>query len=297
MSDTIDPGAVVDHRARLGDGVRIGAFSIVGPEVTLESGVHVGHHVVLEGRVVIGARTRIGHGSIVGGLPQDLKFKDGTPSGVRIGEGAVLREYVTVHRATQAGGWTAIGADCLLMVSSHVGHDCRLGSGVIVINGVAIGGHCEIDDRATLGGLAGLHPFTRVGEHAYVGGAAKVVSDVPPYMLVDGSPATARGVNVIGLRRAGIPTAERRLLQDAYRLLYRAGLSPRRAIERIRETLPASDAITRLVDFILASRRGICGPPDAGTPLEEEEGIVHDARAEGGRSGAERGYSRGDRDR
>lgn len=274
MADAIHASALVDPRARIGDGVTIGAFSIIGPEVTLEPGVVIGHHVVLEGRVVVGTRARIGHGSILGGLPQDLKFKEGTPSGVRIGSRTVLREYVTVHRATHPEGCTEIGADCLLMVASHVAHDCRLGDGVILVNAAAIGGHCVIGDRVTIAGLAGLHPFTHVGQFAYVAGTAKVVSDVPPYILVDGNPATARGVNVIGLRRAGMPAGERRLLQDAHRILYRSGLSPRRAIEQMRETLPASDAVTALIDFVVASRRGICGPPEASSSLTDDADIV-----------------------
>lgn len=259
--ETIHPTAIVDPRARVGPGVRIGAFSIVGPEVTLGADVEIGHHVVLEGRLDIGPRVKIGHGSVLGGAPQDLKFKAETPSGVRIGAGTVIREYVTIHRATEPEGWTEIGADCLLLAMSHIAHDCRLGDGVIVINYAGITGHCEIGERATIGGLTGVVPFTRVGAYAYIGGCGKVTADVPPYMLVDGLPATVRGVNVVGLRRAGMSAADRRALQDAYRLLYRSGLSPRGALERIRRELPASEPIVRLVDFIAASRRGICGPP------------------------------------
>ncbi len=271
MSDRVHPSAIVGPGARIGEGVRIGAYSVIGSEVSVGSDVEIGHHVVLEGQVVIGPQVRVGHGAVIGGAPQDLKFKDGTPSGVRIGARTILREYVTVHRATRPDGWTEIGADCLLMGSSHVGHDCQVGDGVILVNYVGVAGHCEIGDRVTIGGLSGLHPFTRIGEHAYVGGFTKVVSDVPPYVLVDGVPATARGVNVIGLRRAGMPASERRVLQDAYRLLYRSGLSPRSAVERIRGELPATPVITRLVEFIVASRRGICGSSRPGALASEAE--------------------------
>src|SRR5213594_2965518 len=219
MSDAIHPSAIVDPRAQIDSDVRIGAFSVIGPDVTLGSGVEIGHHVVLEGRVTVGPRVRIGHGSVVGGVPQDLKFKEGTPSGVRIGSGTVLREYVTVHRATTPEGWTEIGRDTLVMGLAHVAHDCRLGDAVIVINYAGITGHCQIGDRATIGGLTGMVPFTRVGVGAYIGGMAKVNADVPPYMMVEGQPATVRAVNVVGLRRAGMPAAERRALQEAYRLL------------------------------------------------------------------------------
>ena len=260
----IHPTAIVDPGARLGARVTIGAFCVVGGEVTLGDDAELGHHVVLEGQVEIAARARIGHGAVLGGQPQDLKFKPGTPSGVRIGAGTVVREYVTVHRSTKPEGVTHIGRDCLLMALSHVAHDCRLGDNVIVINYAGITGHCDIGDRATIGGLVGMVPFTRIGAFAYVGGMAKLNADVPPYMLVDGQPATARGVNVVGLRRAGMAAAERRALQDAYRILYRSGLAPRRALERLREELPATGPVKMLIDFIAAGKRPIVGPPRGG---------------------------------
>jgi UDP-N-acetylglucosamine acyltransferase len=259
VADAIHPTALVDASARLGARVRIGAYSVIGPEAVIGDDVELGHHVVLEGAVELGDRVRLGHGVVVGGLPQDLKFKEGTRSGVRIGAGTVLREYVTVHRATTADGWTEIGRDCLIMGLAHVAHDCRLGDGVIVINYAGLTGHCQVGDRATVGGMVGMVPFTRIGAAAYVGGMAKLTADVPPYMLVDGQPATARAVNVIGLRRAGMAAADRRVLQDAYRVLYRSGLTPRRAVERMREELPACAPLLTLLEFIDgATRHGIC---------------------------------------
>jgi UDP-N-acetylglucosamine acyltransferase len=263
----IHPTAIVDPYARVGARVRIGAYSVVGGGAVLEDDVELGHHVVLEGRVLLGPRVRIGHGSILGGVPQDLKFKETTPSGVRIGAGTVLREHVTVHRATTPEGWTEIGREGLLMGLSHVAHDCRLGDHVIVINYAGITGHCQIGDRATVGGLTGMVPFTRVGACAYIGGMAKVNADVPPYMLVEGQPATVRAVNVIGLRRAGMPPAERRALQDAYRLLFRSGLATKRALERIRDEVPSAPPVTVLLEFIdTATRHGICGAPRTPEP-------------------------------
>ena len=227
MIEGVHPTALVDPKATLGAGVRIGAFAVVGPEATLGAGAEIGHHCVLEGRVEIGERVTVGHGSLLGGRPQDLKFRDDTPSGVRIGADTTIREYVTVHRATSAGGWTEIGRE-----------------------------------------YAGLVPFTRVGAYAYVGGWSRVNADVPPYVLAEGNPAAAHGINVIGLRRAGISAADRRLLQDAYRLLYRSGLSPRRAVERMREELPAAPLVNDLLDFIAGARRGICR---AGSGLELDD--------------------------
>jgi len=260
MADAIHHWAVVDPRASLADDVYVGAFAVIGPEVALDTAVRIGHHVVLEGRVQVGARAAVGHGSVIGGAPQDLKFDPATVSGVRIGAGTVIREYVTIHRATTPGAWTEIGADCLLMAMCHVAHDCRLGDGVIVINYAGITGHCVIGDRATIGGHVGMVPFTRIGAHAYVGGFAKIVADVPPFVLVDGSPATARGVNVIGLRRAGMAADKRRQLQDAFRLLYRSGLSLQEASRRIQSDLPGGEPIDTLVEFLFGCRRGICRP-------------------------------------
>jgi len=273
MTDAfIHPSAVVDSRAILGPGVRIGPFSVIGPETTLEADVEVGNHVTLEGRVMLGAGVKVGHGTIVGGVPQDLKFKDGTPSGVRIGPGTVLREYVTIHRATAPDGWTEIGRDCLLMAMSHVAHDCRLADNVIVINYAGITGHCVIEERATVGGLTGIIPFTRMGAYAYLGGCAKLVADLPPFMLADGAPATVRGVNVVGLRRAGVSADVRRTIQDAHAVLYRSGLSPQSALDRIRGEIPPNPFVTRLVEFVASTRRGICGPPRGGvTALENEQ--------------------------
>ena len=269
MIEAVHPTALVDPKATLGAGVRIGAVTVVGPEVKIGAGAEIGHHCVLEGRIEIGERVTVGHGSLLGGRPQDLKFRDDTPSGVRIGADTTIREYVTVHRATSAGGWTEIGRECLIMVMSHVAHDCRIGDGVIVINFAGITGHCEIGERATIGGYAGLVPFTRVGAYAYVGGWSRVNADVPPYVLAEGNPAAAHGINVIGLRRAGISAADRRLLQDAYRLLYRSGLAPRRAVERIRRDLPAAALVTDLLAFIAGARRGICRA-GSGAELDDE---------------------------
>jgi UDP-N-acetylglucosamine acyltransferase len=267
--DSIHPTALVDPKASLARNVRVGAFSIIGPEVTIGADAEIGHHCVLEGRVEIGDRAKIGHGTILGGRPQDLKFKDGTPSGVRVGADTAIREYVTVHRATHAEEWTEIGAGCLIMAMSHVAHDCRLGDGVIVINYAGITGHCEIGDRATIGGYVGIIPFTRVGAYAYVGGCSKVTADIPPFVLADGNPAAAHAINVVGLRRAGMTPADRRVLQDAYRLLFRSGLAPQRAVERIRQELGATGPVLQMLEFIAGSRRGICGAAELGSTVAD----------------------------
>lgn len=274
-SNLIHPSALIDARARLGPGVRIGAFSLLGPDVELGADVEVGHHVVLEERVVVGAGSRIGHGSVVGAPPQDFKYKPGTPSGVRIGADTVIREHVTIHRATTEHGWTEIGDHTLVMATSHVAHDCKIGNHVIIINYAGITGHVRVEDGATVGGLSGIHPFARIGAYAYIGGCAKVLQDVPPFIIVDGAPATARSVNVIGLRRGGVGAEDRRQIEAAFRILYRSGLSPRGAVQRIRAELARTPLLTHMAEFIDSSKLGICGPAqrEAGSPVTEEESI------------------------
>jgi UDP-N-acetylglucosamine acyltransferase len=261
MKPDIHPTSLVDPRAVLADDVRVGPFSVIGAEVMLGPGVEIGHRVTLEGRIELGPGVKVGHGSLLGGAPQDLKYKPGTPSGVRVGAGTVIREYVTVHRATQDEGWTEIGEDCLIMGASHIAHDCRVGRKVIIINYAGLTGHCQIADFATIGGHAGVAPFVRVGPYAYLGGCAKLTADLAPAMLADGVPATVRGVNVVGLRRAGVASDERRAMEDAHRLLYRSGLSPGSAIARIRSEVPATPLVEQLIEFVIASRKGICAPP------------------------------------
>jgi UDP-N-acetylglucosamine acyltransferase len=266
----IHPTAVMDPHAELAAGVTVAPYSIIGPEVRIAEDVEIGAHVVLEGRVRIGARSRIGHGAVIGGVPQDFKYRGGTPVGVRIGEDTVIREHVTIHRATHPHDDTRIGDHCLIMASSHVAHDCVIGNHVIIINYAGLTGHVIVEDRATVGGLTGVHPFVRIGTYAYVGGCSKVVQDVPPFVMVDGAPATARAVNVIGMRRGGIDAPGRRAVKTAFRILYRSGLAPSSAMGRIKSELGDHPLVARLVSFIEDSRRGIVRAGDAPEEAADE---------------------------
>jgi UDP-N-acetylglucosamine acyltransferase len=263
----IHPAAFVDPRARLGADVRVGPGTLIGPEVEVGDGVVIGAHAVLEGRVRIGARCRVGHGAIIGAEPQDLKYRADVTTGVRIGASTVIREYATIHRASHEGHDTVVGAHCLLMATCHVAHDCVVGDHVIMINGAALTGHVTVEDHATVGGLSGVHPFTRVGAFAYIGGCTKVTQDVPPYVIVDGVPAVARAANVIGMRRAGIDAEGRRQAQEAFRILFRSGLATAAGVARLREELGDGAVGRRMVTFIEASKRGIVG---AGAPADNE---------------------------
>lgn len=268
----IHPTAIVDARAELDTGVRVGPYTMIGPEVLIGRDTEIGAHAVLEGRVTLGARCRIGHGAIIGGLPQDLQYREGLPVGVAVGDDTVIREYVTVHRATHEGHDTRIGQRCLVMVASHVAHDCLIGDEVIIINYAGLAGHVTVDDRATVGGQSGIHPFTRIGTYAYIGGVSKITQDVPPFVIADGVPAVAVSVNVIGMRRGGIDGQGRRRVRSAFGILYRAGLAPAAAIARIKEELGADPLVAKLVEFVEGSKRGIVqGRPAQDAKLEEAE--------------------------
>jgi UDP-N-acetylglucosamine acyltransferase len=269
----VHPTAVIHPRAALGAGVRVGPYAVVGDGVCLADDVEIGPHAILEGRCEIGPRVRIFAGAIVGFPPQDLRFKPHTPSGVRIGADTVIREYATIHRASVEDGWTTVGAGCYIMASSHIAHDCRVGDGVILTGFSGLTGWVEVGDRAVISGLTGIHQFGRIGTLAFVGGCSRLARDVPPYFTVEGNPAHARGLNTVGLRRAGVPADARLLLGRAYRMLYRSGQSLGSALERIRTECGPSPYIETLVDFVSGSKRGICRPRSrgAGEPGEAEE--------------------------
>src|SRR2546430_4858871 len=183
--------ALVDPKAQLGPGVKMGPFCSAGRDGKLAGEVEIGPHVVIEGQVELGAGVRVGPGTIIGTDPQDTKFKRSTISGVRVGAGTVIREYVTIHRATRPEGFTEIGANCLLMSTCHVGHDTRIGEGAIIVTEVAVGGHSEIGEYATIGGVSGLIQFSRVGAYAFIGGLPPTSPAGPPQLPAPRAPAPA----------------------------------------------------------------------------------------------------------
>ncbi len=252
---TIHPTAVVHPKAELAEDVEVGPYSIIGPNVVIDSGTVLGAHVIVEGHTFIGKNNLIYHGAVLGAPPQDRKFKDETTY-LRIGDGNLIREYVTIHRASGEHEETRVGDDCFLMAYVHIGHNCQLGKGVVIANSVGISGHCVIGDGANIGGMSGIHQFTRIGRLAMVAGMARVVRDVPPFMIVEGHPAEVRGVNVVGLRRAGIPEAHRNVLRTACRLMFMADLNLTQAIERIRAELPTIPELEHLIEFMEQTRQG-----------------------------------------
>jgi UDP-N-acetylglucosamine acyltransferase len=220
---SIHPQAAVSPYAIIGADVKVGPFCVV------EAGVVIGDNSTLASRVVVKSGTTLGRanhvfeGAVLGGLPQHIHMPE-HPGRLTIGDGNVIRENVTVHRALEADHATTIGHFCLLMVGAHVAHDCKLGSNVILTNNAMLGGHVHIDDRAYVSGGVAVHQFCRIGRLAMVGGLARVRQDVPPFVTIDGGSTMVVGLNRVGLRRAGITPTQVGQLKSAYKLIYRSGL-------------------------------------------------------------------------
>lgn len=258
---SIHPSSVVEPGAEIGTGVEIGPFCHVGAEVRLRDGVVLHSHVSLTGRTEIGARTRVWPFASLGSQPQDLKY-EGEQSSLSIGADCMVREHVTANPGTKGGGMhTRVGDKCLLMVGSHIGHDCQLGQGVILANNATLAGHVEIGDFAFLGGLCAVHQFVRIGQHAMVGGMTGVEKDVIPFGSVIGNRAELGGLNIVGLKRRGFPREAIHALRAAYREVFfgEGSLADRAA--RAAETHRGIEAVEAMVAFILAdSSRSFCTP-------------------------------------
>ncbi len=253
---SVHPTAIVARGARLGAGVVVGPYAYVGPRVVIGEGTQVGLHAIIEGHTTIGARCQIHHGAVIGNIPQDLKYR-GVPTEVTIGHDTVIREYATIHAATEEGESTIVGDHVLLMAYTHVAHNCRLGSHVILANAVNLAGHVRVDDYAILGGMTPVHQFVTIGCHAFVGGGSRVPQDVPPFVKAAGNPLRACGLNSIGMDRRGIPAEVRLELKRAYRILYRSQLNVSQALSKIARELKPYPEVHEFVEFVRSSERGI----------------------------------------
>lgn len=257
MSSTeIHPTAIVHEGAQLGAGVKVGAYSIIGPELKIGDGTEVMPHVFLDGNTQIGAGCTIYPFASIGTRTQDLKFHGGKP-GVIIGERTTLREYVTVNAATYDGDYTRVGSDCLIMAYAHVAHDCIVGNEVVIANACALAGHLVIEDQVIIGGLSGIHQFVRLGRMCIIGGCSKVTQDVPPFMMADGHPLQVRSINSVGLKRRGVSEEAQRLIKQAFRILYRKQLITHQAIEQIEKDIEQIPEVIQLLQFVKSSERGI----------------------------------------
>lgn len=218
----VHASAIIEDGAKIGDGVTVGAFSRVGPEVEVGDGCRIHSNVVLDGRTRIGPGCEIYPFAVIGGPPQDVKY-DGSPTELAIGAGTLIREHCTIHRGTpHGGGITRVGEKCFLMVATHVAHDCQVGDSVVLINQATLAGHCEVGDNAIVGGLSAVHQFVRIGKHAFIAGMTGIEHDVIPFGLAKGILRRAHltGLNLVGLKRRGFPRAEIHALRGAYRELF-----------------------------------------------------------------------------
>lgn len=248
--------AIVSPDAEIGAGVEIGAFAIVGEGCTIGDGSVISPRATLERNVTLGRGVKVGIGTVLGGAPQDLKYA-GEETTVEIGEGTVIREYATINRGTAHSFKTTVGRDCLLMSYVHIGHDCRLGDGVILSNVVQLAGHVRIEDKAILSGMSAVHQFARIGRHAFIGGMARVSKDIPPFLKAVGNPVKLYGLNTVGLQRGGMDEDTIRELKRAYRLFFRSDLNVSQAIERAQTELELFPEVKELIRFVEASERGV----------------------------------------
>ena len=253
----IHPTAIVSPHAHLEEGVEVGPYTIIGADVHIGKNTIIGPHVVVEDQTDIGEECRISQFSSLGGAPQDLKFK-GEKTRLIIGNHNTIREFVTINRATSADiGTTIIGDHNLLMAYCHVAHNCKLGNRIVMANAATLAGHIHVEDYAIIGGLTGVHQFTRIGAHCIIGGASAVTKDVPPYVMVAGNHAKPYGLNLIGMKRRGFKEETIKALKEAYRLIYRSSLLLSGAIERIKNEFADAPEVRHFVDFIQKSERGI----------------------------------------
>jgi UDP-N-acetylglucosamine acyltransferase len=258
MTTLIHPTAVIHPGATLHPTVKVGPYAVIGEKVTVGAETDIGSHVILSGYTEIGERNRIFAGAAIGLEPQDLKY-DGSMSLVSIGDDNVIREYVTINRPTKFGEVTKLGNRNLLMAYSHMAHNCIVEDNVIIANSVALAGHVYIESNVRLSGMVGVHQFVHVGCYAMVAGVTRIIRDVPPYMMAEGNPPTVRGLNQVGLQRAGIADLDNgrvyKELKQAYRLLYRSTSTFEQALNEL-STWQNNDCVSQLYQFLVASRSG-----------------------------------------
>ncbi len=254
----IHESAIVDANTEIDESVEIGPFCIIGAGVKISGGVKLQSNVVIEGKTEIGEGTHIYPFASIGLPPQDTKYK-GEETSLKIGSNSIIREYVTVHRASVDGdGLTEVGDNCFIMAYAHIAHDCKIGANVIMANAATIAGHVWVGKHAVLGGLIAVHQFTRIGDYSMVGGLSGIGQDIPPYMIASGARAKLFGLNVVGLKRHGFSEEAVSELKKAYKIIFRDKNTLKQAIKKVQEEVPYTDEIQHLIEFINQNKRGIC---------------------------------------
>jgi len=256
MTARIHPTAIVDPGTEIGADVEIGPFAIVGENCRIGDGCVVAARATLERNVILGAGVKIGIGTVLGGDPQDLKFK-GELTTVEIGDGTTIREYTTINRGTTQSYKTTVGKGCFIMSYVHLAHDCHIGDGVILVNSVQLAGHVSVGDKAIIAGQSAAHQFVKIGQYAFVGGCSRISQDVPPYIKAVGNPIKLYGLNSVGLQRNNFPEDVVRELKRAYRLFFRSELNVSQAKERAAAELKPYAEVQELLRFVEESGRGV----------------------------------------
>ncbi len=250
--------AIIAPDAQIGNNVEIGPYSIIGHSITIGDGTIIGPHAIIESHTDIGKNCRIAQFSSIGGIPQDLKYQ-GEETRVVIGDNNVIKEYVTINRATDSDiGVTIIGNNNLIMAYCHVAHNCKLGNNIVLSNAVNLAGHVHIDDFVGVGGMSAVRQFTKIGTQVFVAGASAVNNDIPPYLLVSGNHAKPFGLNLVGLQRRGFSNETLSNLKRAYKIVYRSSLLLSQAIETLDNEFPDSPEVKLFADFIRTAERPIC---------------------------------------
>ncbi|MEZ5276616.1 MAG: acyl-ACP--UDP-N-acetylglucosamine O-acyltransferase [Opitutaceae bacterium] len=255
----IHPSAVVAAGVRIGAGAVIGPGAVVEADVTIGAGCRLSAHAILRSGTILGDRVEVDSFSVIGGLPQDLHFDRTLSSGVRIGGGTVIRESVTISRATRAGGYTEIGSECLFMAGSHAGHDCRIGDKAILANGVLLGGHVSVGAHTFIGGAAAVHQFCRIGESVMLAGHASITMDLPSFLIVVDRNDVV-GLNLVGLRRRGVSREAIIELKEALRHVYAEGKPADRAGQAMAENRFRTEEAGRFLSFFGEGKRGFARP-------------------------------------
>lgn len=266
MSKRWHPTAIIDPRAEIEPDVEIGPYCIIGKNCFIGAGTVLHGHVHIFENTRIGRNCQIYSGAMLGGPPQDYKFK-GETSYLELGDNNIVREYVTIHRATGEGECTRIGNYNMIMAYAHIGHNCIIGNHVTISSYVGISGHVTVEDYANFGGICGVHQNCTIGTLVMIGGMSGVTQDIPPYMLATGRPARVYDINIRGLRRANVPAKVRSDLRQAYKLLYRSNLNVSQALEAIEEEIDPSPELNHLVAFIQRTREGFNGRANNPPPL------------------------------
>jgi len=256
MRETIHPTAIVNPKAQIGAGCSIGPYCVIGPDVALGARCILHSHVVIDGDTVLGEGNEIYPFAAIGLKTQDLKWKGGTTS-TRVGDFNTIREHVTIHSATGDGECTTVGSRNNLLAGSHVAHNVLMGNNVIVSNVGTLAGHVIVEDYAVIGGVAAIHQFCRIGRMSIIGGCSKVNQDVPPFMMADGNPATTRTINKVGMMRNGVSEEAQAALKQAYKILFRSGLTIPNALTKMEAELPQLREVQHLIAFARMSERGL----------------------------------------